>query len=308
MKPALVVMAAGMGSRYGGLKQIDPVGPDGECVLEYALFDALRAGFGRVVFIVRRDIEAAFRETICSRLPGHLPVDIVRQELDDLPGGFRPPPGRTKPWGTGHAIWCCREAVREPFGVINADDFYGRDAFVRLARGLGDAVGTPATYVLVGYRLDRTLSPHGRVSRGVCDVSAQGLLRGVVEKTGVFHGPDGVVSEEDGRTVPLSPDTIVSMNMWGFTPGLFSILDEALRDFLARSGGAPSSEFFIPSVIDAMIQQNKGRVMVVPTASRWMGMTYPDDRAQVRSGVAALAEQGDYPRPLWSPGRARSVE
>jgi UTP-glucose-1-phosphate uridylyltransferase len=298
--PTLVVMAAGMGSRYGGLKQIDSVGPDGERIIDYALFDAARSGFGKVVFIIRRDIEAAFRAAIEPGLPDHLLVEYVFQERTDVPRGFSVPEDRTKPWGTGHAIWCCRDAVREPFGVINADDFYGRDAFDRLAKGLALIAEQPATYLLVGYRLVNTLSPHGSVSRGVCEVTDEGRLRQVVEKTGVLRAPEAIVSVEGDQRVPLAPDTVVSMNMWGFTPGIFAALEEAFAGFLATHRHERASEFFIPSVIDGMIQQNKAEVLVTPTDACWMGMTYPDDRDAVRSGVEALVTKGEYPRPLWS--------
>lgn len=299
MKPTLVIMAAGMGSRYGGLKQIDSIGPSGERIIDYSLFDAARAGFGKVVFIIRRDIEKAFREAIEPGLAGHLPIEYVFQERDALPQGFKVPEGRTKPWGTGHAILCCRDVVREPFGVINADDFYGRDAFVQLAEALRECARRPSTYALVGYLVANTLSPHGSVSRGVCDVTADGKLIGVVETAKIEWDNEKIVSVEPNHRVSLSPETVVSMNMWGFTPELFAALEKAFIRFLTLHGHEPTSEFYIPSVIDAMLKERQAEVKVAQTAARWMGMTYPDDREAVRSGVEMLVKAGEYSSPLW---------
>ena len=307
MKPTLVIMAAGMGSRYGGLKQIDSVGPGGERIIDYSLYDAARAGFGKVVFIIRRDIEKAFRDAIEPGLAGHLPIEYVFQERDVLPPGIRVPQERTKPWGTGHAILCCREVVREPFGVINADDFYGRDAFVRLAEALQGCARRSSTYALVGYRVANTLSLHGSVSRGICVVSNDGKLVGITEKASIEWDHDAIVSVEEKRRIPLSPETVVSMNMWGFTPDIFTALEIAFVRFLTAHGHERSSEFFIPSVIDGMIQQNKAEVMVTPTDACWMGMTYPDDRDAVRSGVEALVMKGEYPCPLWPGGATQTA-
>ncbi len=301
MKPTLVIMAAGMGSRYGGLKQIDPVGPGGERIIDYSLFDAIGAGFGKVVFIIRRDIEKDFREAIEPGLDGRIPVEYVFQESSTaMPRGMAVPVGRTKPWGTGHAILCCRDVVHEPFGVINADDFYGRDGFDRLARGLASSAHEPLRCLLVGYRLGNTLSPHGSVSRGVCRVGQDGRLMDIIEKTRILHDDRGsIVSVEHDAVRLMSPDDIVSMNMWGFHPEIFPELDAAFSRFIADLGGATGPEFFISSFIDIMIKQNKVEVMVVPTSARWMGMTYPEDRETVCSGVASLIQAGQYSSPLW---------
>jgi len=299
MKPSLVVMAAGMGSRYGGLKQIDSIGPSGERIIDYSLFDAARSGFGKVVFIIRRDIEKAFREAIEPGLSGHLPIEYVFQEIDALPQGFHVPEGRTKPWGTGHAILCCRDVVNEPFGVINADDFYGRDAFTQLAKGLRECATKPSTYVLVGYHVVNTLSLHGSVSRGVCDVSEDAKLLRVDEKTRIQWDQGKIVSIERDQNISLSPETVVSMNMWGFTPGLFDGLEKSFVDFLSLHAREPKSEFYIPSVIDAMLKEGQVEVKVAQTAAHWMGMTYPEDREAVRSGVEALVKAGEYTSPLW---------
>lgn len=299
MRPTLVVMAAGMGSRYGGLKQIDPIGPQGEIVIDYSVFDAIRAGFGRVVFIIRRDIESAFREVVESHIRGRIPVDYAFQALDDLPGGFRVPEGRQKPWGTAHAIRACREVVREPFGVINADDFYGRESFAALAVALAGRSPGERRYVLVGFGLSNTLSEHGAVSRGVCEV-ASGRLVQVTERTKIERRGGAIVAEMDGRILPLAEGTVVSMNMWGFTPALFPQLEAAFTSFLKEQGGQQKSECYIPSVVDALIKRGEATVDVVNTASRWLGMTYTEDKPIVREGIRALIAQGQYPAKLWA--------
>lgn len=299
MKPTLVVMAAGMGSRYGGLKQIDSVGPAGERIIDYSIYDAIQAGFGKIVFIIRRDIERAFRDAMEPAVAGRIPVQYVFQELNAVPPGFHVPETRSKPWGTGHALLCCRDAVNEPFGVINADDFYGRDSYMKLVEGLRARPSVDRSYVLVGYQLINTLSPHGSVSRGVCHVTRDGWLKGMEEKTKLTLDGEGIWSEEGERRVLLTPETVVSMNMWGFGPGVFDALEQAFAQFLVQRGGDPRAEFFIPSVMDAMIRDGKAEVNVVRTASRWLGLTYPDDREAVRSGLASLIEAGEYPSPLW---------
>ena len=300
MKPDLVVLAAGMGSRYGGLKQLDGVGGHGERLLDYSLYDALRAGFGRVVFVIRRDFEASFRASVLPAIADRIDATCVCQELDDLPSGEHGTVGRTKPWGTGHAILCCRRAVRGPFAVINADDFYGADAYVHLAGFLQTSSLSTCSFALVGYRLARTLSDHGAVSRGVCDVSDSGALRGVEEWTGIRAEGGVIRGLRRGEVVSLSSDTTVSMNLWGFTPALFDPLERAFRTFLRERGGDPASEFFIPTVVDNMLQAGTATVRVLSTAARWMGLTYADDRDAVRRGIAALTGEGVYPSPLWA--------
>jgi NDP-sugar pyrophosphorylase family protein len=312
MSPTLVVLAAGMGSRYGGLKQIDPVGPGGETVLDYAVFDAARAGFGRVVFVIRRDFEALFREKIGARYAGRIAVDYVFQALDALPAGFAAPAGREKPWGTGHAVWCARDAVRENFAVINADDFYGADSFAQLARFLTAAGG--GEFAMVGFRLANTLSEHGLVSRGVCATEAGGALRSIVEHT-------GIAPAEVGAGRKFSGDETVSMNCWGFTPALFAGLDAQFREFLGSVGAAAPSprseanrgegaaapvkpdplkaEFYLPAAVSTMIARGEARVRVLPTESAWFGVTYREDKPRVQAAIADLVAAGRYPAQLW---------
>ncbi len=301
MALTLVVLAAGMGSRYGGLKQMDPVGPSGETVLDYAVFDARRAGFDRVVFVIRRDFEAIFREKIGARYTGKMAVDYVFQALDALPPGFTPPPGREKPWGTGHAVWCARDAVTENFAVINADDFYGTDSFAQLATFLrgphaGEAKGASAEkprFAMVGFRLANTLSEHGAVSRGVCSSSAGGALQTIVEQTNIQPAEVGA-----GRK--FSGEEIVSMNCWGFTPALFPRLDAQFREFLAAKGAEPKTEFYLPASVSATIERGQAEVQVLPTRSAWFGVTYREDKPRVEKAVADLVAAGSYPAQLWA--------
>jgi hypothetical protein len=299
MKPALLIMAAGMGSRYGGLKQIDPIGPSGEIVIDYSVYDALRAGFGRIIFIIRRDIEKAFREVIDRQIARHAQVSYVFQALDDLPAGFSPPEGRTKPWGTGHAILSARGEICEPFAVINADDFYGRAAFERMAGVLARTAIDSTAFYLAGYRLRDTLSDHGAVSRGVCEVGPDGLLRRIVELTHIERRADGVVAKSDADLMPIEPDTTVSMNFWGFTPAIFPNLERAFVEFLKINAANPKSELAIPTIIDDLIAAGLATVRVVPISARWLGMTYPEDKPLVREGIRKLITGGVYPSPLW---------
>lgn len=299
MQPTLLVLAAGMGSRYGGLKQIDPVGPAGETVLDYAVFDAVRAGFGRVVFVIRRDFEAVFREQIGAKYAGRVAVDYVFQAVESLPDGFAAPEGRQKPWGTGHAVWCAREAVREPFAVINADDFYGADSFRQLA-GFLTAKTQPAatalhatTFAMVGFRLAQTLSEHGAVSRGVCATNSAGELESITERTGILPAEVGA-----GRV--YRGDEIVSMNCWGFTPVVFAKLDEQWRGFLREQGRDPKAEFYLPTAVSTMIARHEAKVRVLPTDSAWFGVTYREDKPRVVAAVAELVRAGIYPAKLFS--------
>lgn len=290
MSLTLVVLAAGMGSRYGGLKQIDPVGPAGETVLDYAVFDAVRAGFERVVFVIRRDFEALFREKIGARYGSKVQVDYVFQSIDALPPGQSAPPGREKPWGTGHAVWCAREAVAGNFAVINADDFYGADSFARLARFLATASG--GEFAMVGFRLENTLSEHGTVARGVCTVGDDGALRSIVERTSISRADVGPAGKYSGTE-------IVSMNCWGFTPALFAGLDEQWRKFLADRGQEPKSEFYLPAAVAAMIEAGGAGVRVLPTESSWFGVTYREDKPRVSAAIAELVRAGRYPERLF---------
>lgn len=303
-----------MGSRYGGLKQIDPVGPGGETVLDYAVYDALRAGFTRVVFVIRRDFEALFREKIGARYAGRAAVDYVFQSIDVLPPGATPPAGREKPWGTGHAVWCAREAITDNFAVINADDFYGVDSFAQLAKFLSERKATDSTFAMVGFKLANTLSEHGSVARGVTTVGANGELSLIVERT-------GIAASDVGAGRPYSGQEIVSMNCWGFTPALFAGLDVQFREFLGAMGVQVSpppterkrdetaavpksdpmkSEFYLPAAVSNMIARGEAKVRVLPTESTWFGITYRDDKPRVEAAIRELVHAGQYPAKLWA--------
>lgn len=295
--PTLLVLAAGMGSRYGGLKQLDPVGPNGETLLDYSVHDAIRAGFDRVVFLVRRDIEGEFRQKIGARYEGKIATGYAFQELDDLPPGFAVPADRTKPWGTAHAVWCARTAIAAPFAAINADDFYGAESFRLVGDFLssGSASSLPPRFAMAAYRLDKTLSEHGTVARGVCQVGDDGLLRDVEEITELARRADGAIASGT-RTFP--PDAPVSMNFWGFTPQVFPLLEQALCAFLAAHSGSAKAECYIPSAVAGMISAGSATVRVLPTSSEWFGVTYREDRPRVVASIGRLVSSGAYPGPL----------
>ena len=300
MKPTLVVLAAGMGSRYGGLKQVDPVGPSGEAILDYSVFDAVRAGFGKVVFIIRHDFEAEFKEKVGKKYEGLIPVDYCYQDINDLPAPYKVPEGRTKPWGTGHATRAARSVVKEPFAVINADDFYGRDAFEQLARFLSNATdGAVLGFAMVGYKLELTLSENGSVARGICDVAADGTLRGVTEMTKLVKAGD-VAENRENPDVPVKVplDARVSMNLWGFTPGLFTELEARFPQWLAENGAKEKSEWYIPFVVDELIKEGKATCKVLPTESSWFGVTYREDKPFVMAEIKKLVDAGEYPANL----------
>lgn len=300
---SLLVLAAGVGKRYRGLKQVDAVGPSGETLLEYSLYGAVRAGFSRLVFVIRRDIEAAFRDAVGRHWEGRLDVRYVFQEIDSgLPEGFAPLPGRDKPWGTGHAVMLCRPAVSGPFAVINADDLYGPKGFGVMAEWLGSAGAAgapPHEYCFVGYRLRNTLSEHGHVSRGVCRVDPDGYLTEIVERLRIEKTGKGArTPDEDGRWIPLSGDEVVSMNFWGFTPPFFGRLEKGFAGFLKRSGGDSQAEFFIPTVVNDLIREGRVRVKCLPTPDRWFGLTHAEDLPLVRSHIQALIRAGVYPEKI----------
>lgn len=300
MRPALLIMAAGMGSRYGGLKQMEPLGPGGAVLIDYSVFDAIRSGFGKVVFIIRRDLEADFKGLVGKKWEKKIPVRYVFQELEMLPEGFTVPPGRTKPWGTGHAIWTARDEIREPFAVLNADDFYGRDSFRILARHLSK-LKDPAqlSFSMVGFKLKNTLSEHGTVSRGVCRTAA-GYLKEVVERLEIGTEGKKVFYREAGKKTPLKGTEIASMNLWGFTPALFKPLGEGFRKFLEEKGREEKSEYLIPRVVDELVRGKKCRVKVLPTKSPWFGVTYPEDKEKVKAAIAKLVAKKAYPKNLWA--------
>ena len=303
MKPTLVVLAAGMGSRYGGLKQVDPVGPSGEAILDYSVFDAERAGFGKVVFIIRKDFETEFREKVGAKYEGVLPVEYCFQDIHDLPAPFTVPEGRTKPWGTAHAIRAAREVVKEPFAAINADDFYGRDAFAKLAAFLSSPQPAGAAperlhFAMVGYKLDLTLSDNGSVARGICKVE-DGKLTSVTEMTKLVRVPGGAENREDeANPVKLTGEERVSMNLWGFTPELFAALEARFPAWLEKNGTAPKSEWYIPFVVDELIHEGKADVAVLPTDSNWFGVTYREDKPFVTAEIGKLVAAGEYPVKL----------
>ncbi len=317
-------MAAGIGSRYGGLKQVEPVGPSGEIILDYSVYDAIRAGFGRVVFVVRREIESDFRDAVGRNVESHIDTAYTFQELSALPNGAAVPPGRKKPWGTGHAVLCARDEVPGSFAAINADDFYGAGAFAAVGRHLkqlaaggagradaGAAEGTAgrasagaaetaSEYSMAGYRLENTLSEHGHVSRGVCDVTPDGFLEGIVERETIRRFPDGVKCEgPEGVWTPIPADSTVSMNIWGFDGGFFAHLDAGFREFLARDIGRPGAEFYLPAVVNDLIDNGRARVRVLPTDERWFGITYREDMPTAREAVRKRIDSGVYPERLW---------
>jgi UTP-glucose-1-phosphate uridylyltransferase len=296
-KKTLLVLAAGMGSRYGGLKQIDPVGPSGEAIIDYSIYDAIRAGFSKVVFIIRHDIEAAFRESIGKRFAGRVQVDYVFQELNLLPPGFTVPPGRTKPWGTAHAILMAADKVKEPFAAINADDFYGPNSYRMLAGHLDS--GT-SDYAMVGFQLKNTLSEYGSVARGICQLDPANYLNGVTELTKIEKaGAAAKYTSEKGEVMPLTGNEIVSMNIWGFTPNLFNQLRELMVQFLKQSGNEPKSEFYIPTAVNTLVSERKAKVKVLQTPDQWFGVTYREDKPRVVESIQELVKSGAYPANLW---------
>ncbi|TAE78809.1 MAG: nucleotidyltransferase [Verrucomicrobia bacterium] len=302
MKPTLLVLAAGMGSRYGGLKQMDPMGPSGETVLDYSVFDAIRAGFGKVVFIIREDFADAFKNSIGARFADRIEVDYAFQKLDDLPPGFHVPEGRSKPWGTAHAVRAARHVTHGPFAVINADDFYGADAYQSIARWFASAGIDHGKdhYAMVGYPLRNTLSDHGSVNRGICQTDADGLLTEVEEIVDIARDTDGEArgTALDGRRIQIADTCPVSMNFWGFTPSFFEQLEEHFIAFLKQKGGELKSECYIPTVVDDLIRRSKADCRVLDTTSSWFGVTYPDDKPHVVESIARLIANGDYPTAL----------
>ena len=300
MKPTLFILAAGMGSRYGGLKQLDGVGPSGETIMDYSVFDALRAGFGKIVFVIRHDFEKEFREKVISRYEGVVPVEVVFQGIDTLPAGFRSDPERTKPWGTNHAVLMGKEAIHEPFAVINADDYYGPESFSILAEFLRDAEGEKNRYCMVGFKIENTLSENGGVSRGLCQVSPEGNLTGVTECHGIQRKNGHIVQTlEDGSEAPFPEGANVSMNMWGFTPDYFDYSEKAFVRFLEHHGNELQSEFYIPSVVNDLISDGIVTLQVKETPSKWFGVTYAADRPATVAQFRKLVDEGIYPEKLF---------
>jgi choline kinase len=299
MKPTLLILAAGMGSRYGGLKQLDRLGTSGETIMDYSVFDAQRAGFGKVVFIIRESIEADFREMFVNRLQGKVDMELVFQEINKIPSGFSVPADRVKPWGTGHAILMAKDVIREPFTVINADDFYGAEAYQAIAKFL-TTQASDTEYAMCGYQLSKTLSDFGTVSRGVCTLDPNGYLLDVTERTAISRNKNGKIYYKlNDQEIPLEDNVQVSMNFWGFTPSLFGHLEEKFKAFLREKGNELKSEFYIPFVVDDLMKEGKVKTKVLPSDAEWFGVTYQEDRPATIAKISALVKAGKYPESLW---------
>lgn len=299
MKPTLVILAAGMASRYGSMKQIQSFGPDGETIMDYSIYDAIRAGFGKVVFIIREEFAEQFKAIFEPKLNGRIATDYVYQHLSAFTNGYEVPADRTKPWGTGHAVLCCKGKVNEPFAVINADDFYGKDAFAKAYTFLTTQCNEQ-TYCIIGYQLRNTLSDNGTVSRGVCDVDAAGNLTDINERTKIFARPEGdIVYEENDQLTVLPENSLVSMNYLCFAPGFIGLAESLFEDFLKKQGQELKSEFYIPTVTKHFVQSGKGVVKVIPTSAQWFGVTYKEDAPGVQASINALVAAGEYPSSLW---------
>ncbi len=300
MKPTLFILAAGMGSRYGGLKQLDGVGPSGETIMDYSVYDALKAGFGKIVFVIRKDFEQEFRKAVLSKYEDKIPCEVCFQSLDKLPEGFTVPQGRTKPWGTNHAVMMAKDLIHEPFAVINADDYYGQESFQVLADFLVSKEGKQNEYCMIGYRVQNTLSENGTVNRGVCQTNEKGQLTDVVECTNIEEVGNVIMyKNEQGEDVLIPLNTPVSMNMWGFTPEYFDYSETAFMDFLTQFGQEMKKEIYIPTVVNDLIKAGKVTCEVLDTPSHWFGVTYAEDRPQVVMKLNELVKKGVYPSKLF---------
>ena len=299
MKPTLLILAAGMASRYGSMKQIDGFGPHGETIIDYSIYDAIKAGFGKVVFIIKEEFAENFKTIFEAKLKGKIETDYVFQSYDLKPFGIDHEIERAKPWGTAHAVLAARDAVKEPFCVINADDFYGREAYQKMFDFLTSEVGDNR-FSMVGYQIDKTLSDHGTVSRGVCVVDADGNLTDINERTKVYFKGSGVAYEEDGQEHSLKNDSRVSMNFWGFTPAVFELSTGMFKEFALKNADNPKSEFFIPLVADELIKKGMASFKVIPTQNKWFGVTYKEDKPIVQASIDKLVNSGEYPGNLWN--------
>lgn len=304
MKPTLFLLAAGMGSRYGGLKQLDGLGPNGETIMDYSIYDAIRAGFGKIVFVIRKDFEEQFRTQILSKYEGKIPAELVFQSLDALPEGFTCPKDRVKPWGTNHAVLMGKDAIKEPFCVINCDDFYNRDAFMAIGKFLSELPeGSKNRYAMVGFRIGNTLSENGSVARGICGKDAEGNLTDVVERTEIMRVNDVIsYKDENGEWQPVGGENVpVSMNMWGFTPDYFAYSEAYFKEFLSNPKNMENlkAEFFIPLMVDKLINEGTATVKVLDTTSKWFGVTYAADRDAVVAKIQSLIDAGVYPAKLF---------
>lgn len=299
MKPTLLILAAGMASRYGSMKQIDGFGPNGETIIDYSIYDAIQAGFGKVVFIIKEEFAENFKSIFEPKLKGKIEVDYVFQNFDLKPYGIDIEIERAKPWGTGHAILAARNTIKEPFCVINADDFYGTDAFRKMTDFLTNEV-SGSNYAMIGYEIAKTLSDFGAVSRGVCKVSHDGYLEEIIERTKVMNEGEAVAYEEEDKLYPLAVDTRVSMNFWGFTPEVFKISEELFKEFAIAHQHEPKSEFFIPIIVETLLSSEKADFKVIPTDSQWFGVTYKEDKPVVQASINQLIKDGAYPENLWN--------
>ena len=298
MKPTLLILAAGMGSRYGGIKQMDPFGPNGETIIDYSIYDAIASGFGKVVFIVRESFAEDLKNLFEPKLKGKIKTDYVNQEMNSFTEGYKIPEERKKPWGTAHAVLCAKNEINEPFAVINADDFYGRDAFDKAVKFLTNEV-SPKKYCIIGYELSKTISENGTVSRGVCEVDFEGNLSHINERTKIFPENNKIYYTEDGLNVPLPPETVVSMNFWGFDTNVFEYIQKLFFRFLQVNGENPKAEFFIPIIGDSFLGDGKGEIKVITTSSQWFGVTYKEDAPHVKDEINKLISQGVYPENLF---------
>ena len=298
MKPTLLILAAGMGSRYGGIKQMDAFGPHGETIIDYSIYDAIQSGFGKIVFVIRQDFADHFKEIFENKLKGKVQTEYVMQELNSYVDSYQVATERSKPWGTAHAVLCAKEVINEPFAVINADDFYGRDAFDKAYHFLTNDVAVDK-YCIIGYQLEKTISKNGTVSRGVCQVDSAYNLQSIHERTKIFPEGNKIYYIENTQQVPLPDDSVVSMNFWGFDPNVFDFMQDLFKKFLLENAANPKAEFFIPIVADEFIQQGKGDIKVIPTSSQWFGVTYKEDAEGVKDSLQQLLNDGVYPAKLW---------
>lgn len=299
MKPTLLILAAGMASRYGSMKQIDGFGPNGETIIDYSIYDAIKAGFGKVVFIIKEEFAESFKSIFDKKLAGKIEVDYVFQNFDLKQFGIEEEIYREKPWGTAHAILSGRKIIKEPFCVINADDFYGYDSFKKMVDFLTNDVND-ANYAIIGYKIGKTLSDFGAVSRGVCQVDEKGNLSEIVERTKIYKKEDAIVYEEDGKEFPLAFETPVSMNFWGFTPAVFEITEDLFRKFAEANKDKPKAEFFIPLIGEHLVNTNIASFKVIPTDNQWFGVTYKEDKPLVQASIDELIKSGIYPQKLWN--------
>ncbi len=300
MKPTLLILAAGIGSRYGGMKQIDQVGPSGEAIIDYSIYDAIRAGFGRIVFVIRKNIEQDFIDFFGDKLKGRIPFEFAYQELDMVPDGLTVPGERKKPWGTAHAVWVARDVINEPFVVINADDFYGRGSYQTVVDYLTDEETGPNNHCMVGFQIKDTLSDFGTVSRGICDADDRDFLKAVVERTEIGKSERGIYfKDETGEARPMTGEEMVSMNIWGFSPAIFPLLEEHFIQFIHKNINQPKAEIYIPTVVNDMVKNNLGTLKVLPAIDKWFGVTYIEDKSKAIENINKQVNQGIYPDNLW---------